>query len=93
MNSTWHVYMVLCRDGTLYTGITNDLPRRMAAHNSEKGGCRYTKYRQPVSLVYEEAHPSRGLATRREWQIKQMATTLKWSLVREFTSMQTHSGQ
>ncbi|MBA3014775.1 MAG: GIY-YIG nuclease family protein [Proteobacteria bacterium] len=81
MSSRWWVYIVLCGDGTLYTGITTDLSRRLATHNSEKGGARYTRYRQPVKLVYTEPAASRSEAARREWQIKQMTAGHKWSLV------------
>src|SRR5208282_796481 len=49
----WSVYMVRCRDGSLYTGITNDVPRRLAAHSAGKGAA-YTRSRCPVRLVYRE---------------------------------------
>ena len=48
----WYVYMVRCSDETLYTGITNDLEKRIEAHNSGKNGARYTRSRGPVKLVY-----------------------------------------
>ena len=57
----WHVYIIECRDHTLYTGITNNLPRRLKAHNSGNGG-RYTKYRWPVKLIYSEEHPTKSEA-------------------------------
>lgn len=81
MSSKWQVYIVLCSDGTLYTGITIDLSRRIKAHNSDKGGARYTRYRQPVRLVYAEPSVSRAMASRREWQIKQMDVGGKWRLI------------
>ena len=52
--SSWYVYIVRCNDGTLYTGITKDLERRLAEHNSPKGGAKYTRTRKPVTLVYFE---------------------------------------
>ena len=58
------VYVVRCRDGTLYTGVTNDLERRVAAHNAGRGA-RYTRARGPVALVYREPAPNRGAAQRR----------------------------
>ena len=61
----WCVYMLRCRDGSLYTGITNDVPRRLAAHAAGKGAA-YTRSRCPVSLVYREAAKDRGAALRRE---------------------------
>jgi len=77
----WQVYIVLCRDGTLYTGITTDVTRRVSEHNSSTGGARYTKSRQPVRLVYVEEAGSRAMAARREWRIKRMAAGDKWSLI------------
>ena len=81
MKSEWHVYIVSCRDGTLYTGITTDLLRRLAEHNSEKGGARYTRPRRPVNLVFSEPVDSRSSAARREWQIKQMTLAKKMALI------------
>ena len=51
-NENWYVYILLCRDGTLYTGITNDIKKRMLAHEKGKGA-KYTKGRGPFKLVYE----------------------------------------
>jgi len=81
MKSEWQVYIVSCRDGTLYTGITTDLPRRLAEHNSGKGGARYTRSRQPVKLVFSEPADSRSAAAQREWQIKQMTVAQKLGLI------------
>ncbi len=77
----WCVYMVRCADNTLYTGITNNLTQRLAAHNSAKGGAKYTRPRQPVSLVYVEEGLSHSLAAKREYVIKKMATKQKRQLV------------
>ena len=57
----WHVYILKCKDGKLYTGITNNLSRRIKAHNSGNG-CRYTKYRAPVKLLYSEEVPDKPAA-------------------------------
>ena len=65
----WHVYLVRCRDGSLYTGITNNLERRMAAHNAGTGA-RYTRSRRPVRLVWSEGRRTRASAQRREAEIK-----------------------
>jgi putative endonuclease len=81
MRSEWQVYMVCCRDGTLYTGITTDLVRRLAEHNSEKGGARYTRSRRPVVLVFSEPAASRSAAAQREWQIKKMTAAQKWAII------------
>ena len=63
------VYILRCGDGTLYTGCTNDLPRRLQAHQSGRGA-KYTRSRLPVELVYQEAVPDRSAALRREAAIK-----------------------
>ena len=75
----WVVYMIQCRDGSLYTGMTNDLPRRLAAHGAGKGGA-YTRSRLPVRLVYTERRRSRGAALRREAAIKRLPRAAKLAL-------------
>ena len=79
----WHVYMVRCSDGTLYTGITNDLKKRIEAHNSGKDGARYTRSRRPVKLVYFEQVKSKSAAARLEYQIKKLPRLKKKDLVEE----------
>jgi predicted GIY-YIG superfamily endonuclease len=69
MNSRWFVYVLRCGDGSLYTGITNDVARRVAAHNAGKGG-KYTRSHLPVRVVKVEECDGRGEATRREAEIK-----------------------
>lgn len=64
-----YTYILECGDGSLYTGWTNDLVRRMKAHNAGRGA-KYTRSRLPVRLVYFEEFDSRQEALRREWQIK-----------------------
>ena len=76
-SSIWHVYMVRCNDGTLYTGITNDLEKRIEAHNSGKDGARYTRARRPVTLVYSEQVQSKSAAARLECQIKKLRRSKK----------------
>lgn len=75
-----YTYMLRCKDGTLYTGWTNDLKRRIKAHNSGKGA-KYTKSRRPVKLVYCEEFPTREEAMKREWAIKRMGKKEKEMLV------------
>jgi putative endonuclease len=77
----WRVYIVSCSDGTLYTGITTDLERRIGEHNSEKGGARYTRSRQPVKLAYWESAENRSEAARREYRIRRMPSVEKKKLV------------
>jgi len=81
----WQVYMVACADGTLYTGITTDLARRLDEHNRGKGGARYTRGRRPVRLVYRETASGRAEAARREYQIKQLPPAAKLALIRAVT--------
>jgi len=81
-SDTWHVYMVRCSDGTLYTGITNDLEKRIEAHNNGKDGARYTRSRRPVKLVYSEQVESKSAAASLEYQIKKMPRSKKKGLIK-----------
>ncbi len=74
------VYILRCRDDTLYTGITTDLARRMATHNSGKGA-KYTRGRGPVALVYQESCPDKSAALRRELAIKRLSRREKLALL------------
>jgi putative endonuclease len=74
------VYIVRCADGTLYTGWTTDIGRRVAQHNAGRGA-RYTRMRRPVVLVYREEMPDRSAAMRREWAIKKLDREHKERLV------------
>ena len=70
-SSPYHVYIVRCRNGSFYTGITNDLERRLLQHNGKKlGGAKYTQGKRPVELVYFEKYKNRKEASKREWEIK-----------------------
>ncbi len=77
---TWFVYMVECRDGSLYTGITNDLERRVHQHN-EGTASRYTRSRRPVVLRYHEPCDGRSQALIREFSLKLMTPAQKRELV------------
>jgi len=79
--SQWRVYIVACADGTLYTGITNDLHRRLAEHNHGLAGAKYTRSRRPVRLVYFEEVSDRSAAAKREYAIKQLSSAQKVALV------------
>lgn len=76
----WVVYIVECADRSLYTGMTNNLDQRMAAHRAGKGA-KYTKHRGPLILRYTETLNSKGDALRREAAIKALARTAKLSLI------------
>ena len=76
----WYVYMLRCGDGTLYTGITDDVERRLAAHRSGKGA-KYTRGRGPLELVYTEEQPDKSAALRREVRIKKLRREQKEALI------------
>ena len=80
----WYVYILLCGDGTLYTGITDDVERRLAAHRSGKGA-KYTRGRGPLELVYTEAKPDKSAALRREIEIKRLTRLQKERLIADGT--------
>ena len=82
-SAVYWVYILRCADGTLYTGITNDLPRRLQAHQSGRGA-KYTRSRLPVELVYQEAVPDRSAALRREAAIKRLDRRRKLALIAAF---------
>ncbi len=77
----YHVYIVLCADNTLYTGIAKELDRRINEHNSSDKGAKYTKARRPVTLLYHETHADRSAASKREYAIKKMSRQQKLSLI------------
>ncbi|MFH1227196.1 MAG: GIY-YIG nuclease family protein [Planctomycetota bacterium] len=77
----WHVYILKCVDGSFYTGITNNIRKRIDAHNSGKGA-RYTRSRRPVRLIYKKKCPDLSAAFKRERAIKKMTRKMKKALVR-----------
>ena len=79
MATSWTVYLVRCRDGSLYTGITTDLVRRLAAHNAGTAS-RYTRSRLPVKLVHEELGFTHSSALKREAAIKRLSRPKKLEL-------------
>jgi len=74
------VYILQCADGTLYTGWTMDLERRLQAHNRGQGA-RYTRARRPVRLVYQEEQPTRSAAQKREAAIRRLSRADKLRLI------------
>ena len=78
----WFVYMLRCGDGSLYTGYTDDVSRRLAVHQSGKGA-KYTRSRLPVELVYREELPDKSSALRREAAIKKLTRQQKLELIAE----------
>lgn len=82
----YYLYILKCVDGTLYTGITTDLKRRAAEHNSSKLGAKYTATRQPVRLVYSKKFKNRSLASKAEAQIKKLKKPQKLELIKKSNS-------
>ncbi len=80
MEGSWYLYILQCGDGSLYTGITTDVARRLETHRSGKGA-KYTRGRGPLILVYQEACGGHGEAARREWEIKQLTREEKLALI------------
>ena len=82
-----YTYIVQCSDGTLYTGWTNDLNKRIKAHNNGKGA-KYTKPRLPVELVYAKEHATKEEAMKDEYRIKQLSRKRKQELCKEYEEEQ-----
>ena len=80
INNKWYVYIVECKDKSLYTGITNNLEKRIETHNSGKGA-KYTRARRPIKLKYYEEIDSKSLALKREFAIKQLTRAQKIRLI------------
>ncbi len=80
MEKAWFVYILRCADGTLYTGMTDDLQKRLAAHNAGKGA-KYTRGRGPVEMVYHETYPHSTDARKREYRIKRLSRQEKLLLI------------
>lgn len=88
----WFVYMLRCDDGSLYTGYTDDVQRRLAVHRSGKGA-KYTRSRLPVELVYQEEVPDRSAALRREAAIKKLKRQEKLRLIEQADFLKTMEEQ
>ena len=81
---SYFVYMLECNDGTLYTGITKDIVKRLDEHNTKDKGAKYTKARRPVKLLYEEKSENRSSASKREYRIKKLTRLKKLALIKEY---------
>ncbi|KAA0895136.1 GIY-YIG nuclease family protein [Oryzomonas rubra] len=82
----WHVYIILCSDNSLYTGVTTDVERRFRQH-AEGKGAKYFRGRRPVRVVYLEGDHSRSSAASREVRIKALDRTEKLALISGFTAI------
>jgi putative endonuclease len=80
----YFTYILKCADGTLYTGSTNNLDKRIKQHNNLKSGAHYTKIRRPVSLLYFETFKTPGEAKKRENEIK------RWRRDKKLVLISTH---
>ena len=87
---TWFVYILRCANGSLYTGITKNLDRRLEQHNAGTAS-RYTRGRLPVTLEYQEEQPNQSLALKREVAIKAMPRKAKEALIRLTATSRTPS--
>ena len=79
----WNVYIVVCADNTLYTGIAKNIEARIAQHNSGKGA-KYTRARLPVTMVYHEDCNTQSDALKREYAIKQLSRSKKLQLIQSY---------
>ena len=91
MESMCYTYILKCSDGTYYTGWTNDLDKRLKAHNGGKIGAKYTRNRRPVTLVYYEEFQGKQEAMKREYAIKQLTRKEKENLIKEKNMQQKGS--
>ncbi len=78
----YYLYILLCADKTLYTGITTDLKRRIAEHNSSKLGARYTSSRRPVKIIFYKKFKNRSNASKYEARIKKLRRDEKLELIK-----------
>tara|TARA_R110000851_G_scaffold251971_5_gene404502 strand:+ start:3444 stop:3875 length:432 start_codon:yes stop_codon:yes gene_type:complete len=79
----WYIYMVECADGTIYTGISNNVSKRILAHNSGKGA-KYTKTRLPVTLKWSQSCENRSEASKEEYKIKKLSRKEKLQKIEEY---------
>ena len=79
----WYLYVVRCRDDSLYTGITVDVERRVHEHNTSRRGAKYTRSKRPVTLIYSEALSDRSSAQKRENSFKRLSRNDKIIFLRE----------
>ena len=79
----WYIYILECSDKTFYTGITNDLKRRLEEHNSSRLGAKYTRGRRPVKLIYTKRVKERAKALQEEYRIKKLSRREKIELCKK----------
>ncbi|MBQ2412834.1 MAG: GIY-YIG nuclease family protein [Anaerotignum sp.] len=90
METTWYLYILRCKDSTLYTGITTDVEKRFQTHQSGKGA-KYTRGRRPLELIYREQCGTHSDALKREWEVKQLSREKKQKLITRYTEQKETS--
>jgi putative endonuclease len=85
MDGSWNVYIVECRDKELYVGIAQDVDARIRAYNAGHG-CRYTKFRTPVKLLYSEQYADKSSARMREIELKGFSRQKKFAIIAQGSS-------
>ncbi len=85
----YYVYILKCSDKTLYTGITNNLEKRLGAHNHLITGAKYTRTRRPVKLVYSKKFRTKSKALKREYEIKNVTRNEKLNLITQNSPRQS----
>lgn len=83
MENNWHLYILLCKDNTLYTGITTNVEKRLEAHQMGRGA-KYTRGRNPLKLVYQELCGSHSDALKRELAIKRLSREEKQAMIQKY---------
>ena len=81
----WWVYIVLCADNTLYTGVTTDVRRRLREHNNTPRGAKYTRARRPVVLAYKKEYSSRTAAQSAEYSLKKQTRAQKLEIIKKYS--------
>ena len=82
---TWSLYVLLCSDGTYYTGVTTNTKRRLREHNATKRGAKYTRTRRPVKLVFELDFDGRSAVQKAEYKFKRLTREQKIATIKEYT--------
>lgn len=82
-NTDWVVYIIETESGKLYTGITNNLSKRLQAHCESKKGAKFFAFSKPEKVIYSESHPNRSEASKRESAIKKLSRSEKLDLVKK----------
>lgn len=90
MENTWYLYILRCKDSTLYTGITTDVEKRFQTHQSGKGA-KYTRGRRPLELVYRELCGTHSDALKREREVKQLSREEKQKLIARYAEQKEAS--